>query len=122
MLSAEVAALRRIGPQPDFNGRRMAFAFGYTFDGLTSEEQEYLFEISLNGGELVCVIDVYSAIDACPAEEFDVDAWEAGKICLHASVNRDNYRSMASVARAVLGGRRVIFPNGEVIHVKELAQ
>ena len=121
MLSAEIAALRRIGAPADFGGGRMAFAFGYTFDGKTSEEQEYLFEISLDGSALVCVIDVYSAVGYVPAE-FDVDAWDARKIIIRGPATREDFRIQASIARAVLKGFRVHLSDGTEIHVKELAQ
>ena len=120
-VSQEIAALRRIGPGRDFDGGRMAFAFGVRFDDPMPAEQDYNFDISLAGGELACVIDVYSAIGYTPAE-FDVDAWESKKIRLQTSATRDAYQALQSTARAILKGFRVALPNGELIHVKELAQ
>ena len=121
MLSAEIAALRRIGPPADFDGGRMAFAFGCCLDDPMPAGRDYHFDVELDGGELVCTIDVYSAIGYQPAK-FDVDAWEAKNIRLHAPVTRDAYRSLQSAARAILKGLRVVLPDGEMIHVKELAQ
>lgn len=118
MLSAEIAALRRIGPLPDFDGRRMAFAFGYRLDDPMPTGRDYHFDISLDHGELVCVIDVYSAIGY---EHFDVDAWEAKKIRLRSPVTRDAYKVLQSVARAILKGYRV-HVQGMLIHYPELAQ
>ncbi len=120
MLSAEIAALRRIGPLPDFDGQRMAFAFGYRLDDPMAAGKDYPFDISLDHGELVCVVDVYSAIGY---EHFDVDAWEAKKIRLRTQVTRDAYQALQSTARAILKGFRVNLPgSGEIIHVAELAQ
>ena len=119
MLSAEIAALRRIGPPADFDGGRMAFAFGCGFDDPMPSGKDYHFDISLDHGELVCVIDVYSAVGY---EHFDVDAWEAKKIRLRSPMMRAAYQELQSAARAILKGVRVVLPGGDVIHVAELAQ
>ena len=121
MLSAEIAALRRIGTLPDFDGGRMAFAFGCRFDDPMAVGRDYHFDIALSGGLLVCVIDVYSAIGYAPGT-FDVDAWEARKITLHAPATRDAYQELQSAARAILKGIRVHMSDGAMIHVRELAQ
>lgn len=120
MLSAEVAALRRIGPPADFDGGRMAFAFGCCIDDPIPAGRDYNFDISLDHGELVCVIDVYSAIGYEPAE-FDVDAWEAEKIHIRVPATRGAYQALQSAARAILKGFRVAIGR-TLIHVKELAQ
>lgn len=123
MLSAETSALRRIGKEPDFYGNRIAYAYGCDQDELQpNPSAHYNFEIMLDGAELVCSIDVYSALGGLglPSGEFDVDAWNAALIHLRGSANRANYSSLASVARAILRGYRVVLPDGEEFHVAAL--
>ncbi len=123
MLSAEIAALCRIGKEPNFYGNRIASTYGCDQDELQpTPTADYHFEIMLDGAELVCSIDVYSALGGLgfPPGEFDVDAWEAAKIHLRGSANRANYSSLASAARAILRGYRVVLPDGEEVHVAAL--
>ena len=122
MLSAEVAALRRIGPAPDFNGRRIAYAFSFDGDELQpSTARHYDFEIVQDGAELACTIDIYCALGHDdPSFAFDVDAWEAAKIRLRGTATRENYHALQSAARAVLKGYRVGLPSGERVHVPAL--
>ena len=122
MLSAEIAALRRIGLASDFDGRRIAYAYGCDLDGLLQDTACYDFEMMFDGAELACTIDVYSALrsqNGSPGE-FDVDAWEAAKIHLRGAPTRENYRALQSTARAVLKGYRVVLPGGKSIHVPAL--
>lgn len=121
MLSAEIAALRRMGPAPDFAGRRIAYSHGYDGDDLLpSTAAHYLFEIQQDGAELVCSIDIYSALGFPGEGEFDVDDWEAAMIRLAGMANRANYHALQSAARAILKGYRVMLPSGQLVHVEAL--
>lgn len=120
MLSAEIAALRRIGQPADFDGGRCAYAFGYGFGEGMPDDPKYDFEIVLERNELVCTIDIYSALNPTPPD-FDVDAWEAQKIHIRTPATRGAYQALQSAARAILKGFGVVVGR-TLIRVKELAQ
>ena len=118
-VSQEIAALNHIGAAKDFNGQRMAFAFGYCFDATANNAPEWLFEISKTGNLIAGRIDVYSATGV-PPERFDVDEWESQTIHLEAPANRFQFREMKRAARAILNGRKVIFSDGSAVQIEAL--
>lgn len=106
-LDQELAALHRIGAEPDCEGGRIAYAFGYA--ALDDEQRDFLFDITIDSDrKLHATIDFYTA-RGVPVGGFDVDAWEASKLHLEAPATRESFRETSRVCRALLNGRAVEF-------------
>ena len=89
-----------------------AFGLDLTNSVPALSAKEYLFSITVDPLGLELEIDVYSAThpEWKTSTDFDVDAWEAGKLRLVAAPLRTNYQTLQRVARACLSGFDVYCP------------
>lgn len=77
---------------------------------------EYFFAITVADGRLRLELDTYSANFGRfhgAGDDFDVDAWEAGKLILESSPpTRESFRWLHQTARNLLAGNDVRLPCG----------
>lgn len=120
----EIIAIRRMGLY-DVSGRRICYAFGCDGDELLPLARTFLFDIEVcqETGELDLTIDAYTAnrvvkttygYVGCSDDPWDVDQWEAKRICLSTDATRDGFRRLARIARVVIKGGTVKICSGRV--------
>lgn len=123
-LASEIAALHRIAAAHRIGQSAYLFAWGNSDPSASIASPSYYFEIypaeqvGRPAGALELCIDFYSqARTAAPnAPDWDVDAWEAGKVFFTAPARRDGMRALSSIGRALLRGRSVRLADGTEVH------
>lgn len=116
----EVAALRR-WVQKRFDGTSIpgqAFGICMQTECLTGNRaKEYDFTITESNDILTLEIDCYTAMHGLSftPDSFDVDAWEDAKLFFYVPSSRVAYVELHRMARALLNGRDVRLPDGEII-------
>lgn len=81
------------------------------------KSKDYPFTIVAQDGFLNLEVDTYTAA-GLPAEgsEFDVDAWDGGKLYLQANaISRDAFQELHRVARVLISGGNICLNDGTVI-------
>lgn len=117
----EVAVLRRwVQKRPD-DTSSPAQAFGICMQSEClvpwNLAKEYDFTITESNDILTLEIDCYTAMHgpSFTPDSFDVDAWEDAKLFFYVPSSRAAYVELHRMARALLNGREVRYPNGEII-------
>ena len=81
------------------------------------KSKDYPFTITVADAVLSLELDTYTAA-GLPVEgsEFDVDAWDGGKLYLQANaISRDAFQELHRVARVLISGGNICLNDGTVI-------
>lgn len=82
----------------------------------TSDAFQYLYHIVATDEGLLLAVDSYSVVNGLAPAQFDVDAWEAGKIFIETfRRDRAHFQFLHRTARMLLAGIDVRLPSGEMV-------